>query len=80
MIFKERNSSRKLCSLINRKAPELSSGALIPISAHLFSHPDFTVGTGILFSQESPVQPPKAGRGLYRRLGIKPYPEDFPFN
>jgi hypothetical protein len=35
-----------------------------------FSHPDFTVGTGI-----TPVQPITA-RGLYHRSGISPCPED----
>lgn len=44
--------------------------------AQFFSHPDFTVGSGI-----SPDQLPNrlAGRGLYRRLGITPDPEEFPF-
>ena len=32
-----------------------------------FSHPDFTVGSGILTYDQSPDQPPYAGRGLYRR-------------
>jgi hypothetical protein len=36
----------------------------------IFFHPDFTVGIGI-----TPIQPVKA-RGLYRRLGISPDPED----
>ena len=41
----------------------------------IFSHPDFTVGTGI-----TPVQliSPLA-RGLYHRSGITPCPEDFYF-
>jgi hypothetical protein len=37
---------------------------------NIFFHPDFTVGIGI-----APIQPVKA-RGLYRRLGISPDPED----
>lgn len=41
----------------------------------IFSHPDFTVGTGI-----TPVQLMKTlARGLYHRSGITPCPEDFYF-
>lgn len=41
----------------------------------VFSHPDFTVGTGI-----TPVQPLiKEGHGLYHRSGITPYPKDISF-
>ena len=39
-----------------------------------FSHPDYTVGSGI-----TPDQPPweiMTGRGLYRRWGITPRPEE----
>jgi hypothetical protein len=38
---------------------------------HAFSHPDYTVGTGI-----TPVHAALAARGLYRRWGISPRPED----
>ena len=38
---------------------------------HAFSHPDYTVGTGI-----APVPAAHAARGLYRRWGITPRPED----
>ncbi len=37
----------------------------------VFSHPDYTVGFGI-----TPNQPHAAGRGLYRREGITPCPEE----
>ncbi len=37
----------------------------------VFSHPDYTVGFGI-----APNQPHAAGRGLYRREGITPCPEE----
>lgn len=36
-----------------------------------FFHPDYTVGTGI-----KPVQSLKRSRGLYRRSGISPCPEE----
>ena len=38
---------------------------------HAFSHPDYTVGIGI-----APVPAAHAARGLYRRWGIAPRPED----
>ena len=37
----------------------------------IFFHPDCTVGTGI-----TPVHAALAARGLYRRWGISPRPED----
>ena len=39
--------------------------------AAIFFHPDYTVGTGI-----TPVHAALAARGLYRRWGISPRPED----
>ena len=39
-----------------------------------FSHPDYTVGSGITPDQLS--QKAMAGRGLYRRWGITPRPEE----
>ena len=36
----------------------------------IFSHPDYTVGTGISPARHFRV------RGLYRRYGITPYPKD----
>jgi hypothetical protein len=38
---------------------------------NIFFHPDYTVGPGI-----TPGQLRKAARGLYRRSGIAPCPED----
>jgi hypothetical protein len=41
-------------------------------AVHAFSHPDYTVGTGI-----APVRADRsAARGLYRRWGLSPRPED----
>ena len=43
----------------------------------VFSHPDYTVGTGI-----TPVQPffkREKGHGLYHRSGLAPYPKDISF-
>ena len=42
----------------------------------LFSHPDYTVGLGI--SPSRPLED-QAVRGLYRRLGITPCPEELFF-
>ncbi len=42
----------------------------------LFSHPDYTVGLGI--SPSRPLED-QAVRGLYRRLGIAPCPEELFF-
>ena len=44
---------------------------LLFLSYNFFSHPDYTVGFGI-----SPNQLLSAGRGLYRRWGISPRPEE----
>lgn len=48
----------------------------------IFFHPDYTVGFGILsFQKQAPnhvaVRKETATRGLYRRWGITPRPEDF---
>lgn len=50
---------------------------LLPIT-QLFSHPDCTVGSGI--SPDQPVLKITPGRGLYRRLGLSPDPEEFLFS
>jgi hypothetical protein len=48
-----------------------------------FSHPDFTVGFGITPNQPNdyhvfyPLHVCQSGRGLYRRSGITPCPEEF---
>ena len=57
--------------LLKQKFPEdaASSGNNKPCG--IFFHPDFTVGTGI-----TPVPAAHAARGLYRRSGISPCPED----
>ena len=41
-----------------------------------FSHPDYTVGTGIPSHESHRFSRTNAGRGLYRRLGLAPDPED----
>ena len=75
----------------NRKTPgsylpgvdSISNGpppdASIQTAVNLFSHPDYTVGTGILSfnGKVTGSAAVKAVRGLYRRLGIAPDPEDF---
>ena len=49
----------------------------IQAAINLFSHPDYTVGTGILSKESHRFGCCKAVRGLYRRLGLTPDPEDF---
>ena len=59
-----------------------SDGILLesyPEDTNFFSHPDYTVGTGILFKSHR-FSRFSAGRGLYRRLGLAPDPEDFSFS
>jgi hypothetical protein len=61
------------------KNPRISirgSIARIYHDINFFSHPDFTVGTGILCKKVT-GSAACAGRGLYRRLGLTPYPEEF---
>ena len=51
-----------------KKSREFLPGVLSTYELFVFfSHPDFTVGPGILIFDQSPDQPPYAGRGLYRR-------------
>lgn len=58
-----------------KKPEKISQGKYMhQKNCSIFSHPDFTVGTGI-----SPVHALGA-RGLYRRYGISPNPEDLLFN
>lgn len=51
-----------------------------------FSHPDFTVGFGITPNQPNDYHVAyylhvcHSGRGLYRRSGITPCPEEFPYS
>ena len=44
----------------------------------LFFHPDYTVGIGISLTETEITDSAayQAGRGLYRRLGLTPDPED----
>ncbi len=58
----------------------LKIGALYSINhCVFFSHPDFTVGFGITPNQSSMTYIASWSRGLYRRSGISPCPEEFTF-
>ena len=61
----------------NEKVPDLIDPGLhcaLKI-AQFFSHPDYTVGTGI-HDLRVTGSFTKGGRGLYRRWGLAPRPEE----
>ena len=60
--------------LKNPEHPKRYSGSytICSYTQHIFFHPDYTVGSGI-----SPDRQQTVARGLYRRWGIAPRPEDF---